>query len=127
MFHLSPKVLLGVHVGGGGKGVVEEDESVSVHVEGQVGTREKDVRLALPRFGRDIGVHVEKTQAIDIQGEKTGGMKTREKDYTKIRVKYLGRSGSSKMQLILLHPLDRLTHTHTHVSHLSLVPNLQFG
>lgn len=36
--HLSPKVLLGVHVGRGGKGVIEEDESVPLHVEGQVGT-----------------------------------------------------------------------------------------
>lgn len=42
-FHLSPKVLFGVHVGCGGEGVIEEDESVSLHVEGQVGTRGQNI------------------------------------------------------------------------------------
>lgn len=46
-FHLSPKVLFGVHVGRGGKGVIEEDESVPLHVEGQVGTRGEEVVLSI--------------------------------------------------------------------------------
>lgn len=45
-FHLSPKVLFGVHVGRGGEGVIEEDESVSLHVEGQVGTRGQNINLS---------------------------------------------------------------------------------
>lgn len=45
-FHLSPKVLFGVHVGCGGEGVIEEDESVSLHVEGQVGTRGENINLS---------------------------------------------------------------------------------
>lgn len=44
-FHLSPKVLFGVHVRRGGEGVIEEDESVSLHVEGQVGTGRQNVIL----------------------------------------------------------------------------------
>lgn len=53
-FHLSPKVLFGVHVGRGGKGVVEEDESVSLHVEGQVGTRGEDSILSITCCERAI-------------------------------------------------------------------------
>lgn len=45
--HLSFKVLFGVNVGRGGKGVVEEDESVSLHVEGQVRTRAEDIILSM--------------------------------------------------------------------------------
>lgn len=42
-FYLAPKVLFGVDVGRGGEGVIEEDESVALHVEGQVGTGGEDV------------------------------------------------------------------------------------
>lgn len=35
--HLDAELLLGVNTGGGGEGVVEQDERVGLHVEGQVG------------------------------------------------------------------------------------------
>lgn len=46
-FHLSSKVLFGVNVGRGAKGVIEEDESVSLRVEGQVGARAEDTVLSI--------------------------------------------------------------------------------
>lgn len=63
-FHLSPKVLLGVHVGCGGEGVIEEDESVSLHVEGQVGTRGQNIHLStlcIQRAGEHQVSHGEQT------------------------------------------------------------------
>lgn len=95
-FHLSPKVLFGVHVGRGGKGVIEEDESVSLHVEGQVRTRGEDVILSLPRFERAIVSHTEETQPWDIQGKKDRTYEdvtqtaAKDEHYIKIYVKYMG-------------------------------------
>lgn len=82
-FHLSPKVLFGVHIGCGGKGVIEEDDSVALHVKGQVGTRGEDVILPIRRFGRAIVSHMEKTQPWDIQGKKAECMKTWQKNCCK--------------------------------------------
>lgn len=65
-FHLSPKVLFGVHVGCGGEGVIEEDESVSLHVEGQVGTRGQNINLCCAFRERENTMsHMEKNK----QGE----------------------------------------------------------
>lgn len=61
-FHLSPKALFDVDVGRGGEGVIEEDESVSLHIEGQVGTRGEDIILSIPCVQRAIVSHVENTQ-----------------------------------------------------------------
>lgn len=38
-FYLSAKALLGVHIAGGSEGIIEQDESISLHIEGQVRTR----------------------------------------------------------------------------------------
>lgn len=40
--YLSAKFLLGVNVAGSGEGVVEQDESIRLQVEGQVRTRNED-------------------------------------------------------------------------------------
>lgn len=69
-FHLSAKVLFGVHVGRGSEGVIEEDESVPLHVEGQVGTRGEEVILSIQRCERAIVSHMEKPQPWDIEGGK---------------------------------------------------------
>lgn len=71
-FHLSPKVLLGVHVGCGGEGVIEEDESVSVHVEGQVGTRGQNINLStcIWRAGEhQVSPGIEQTGGINRRSE----------------------------------------------------------
>lgn len=37
--YLSADVLLGVHIAGGSKGVIEQNKSICLHVEGQVRAR----------------------------------------------------------------------------------------
>lgn len=71
-FHLSPKVLFGVHVGRGGEGVIEEDESVSLHVEGQVGTGRQNVILPPLPFR-------ERENVVYLTWKRGGGVLTRQK------------------------------------------------
>lgn len=37
--YLSAKFLLGVHTAGGSEGIIEQDESIALHIESQVRTR----------------------------------------------------------------------------------------
>lgn len=37
--YLSAKVLFGVHVAGGSEGIIEQDQSISLNVKGQVRTK----------------------------------------------------------------------------------------